>query len=402
MHKILIILTAALVLGANPCAGHADEPLYTAPRHRLDAAIDANDIAKYPHKADDIIKYSINLLWVNRTLDPGQPYLSSARNEGALVNQFLAPAMKWAVANPQAEVSLWYDSVMATRDAVSATQAILDNHLHHDHITNLRLRDIRDLPIVKKNPDAFSDQTPIYFRVDILKAILILNAVENEHNQAAVFADLEVGDLRRDKLRMNKAELFDAPTMRLLSQAGCLLNGNRNVENQFFQILNDGRTLAAIKYAVINVNLVRAITALNDKEILYIIGLGNAVYRSEHFDLLKYFKATVAGLHLKVRPDIIGRGSSTDAWIDYDPKIHGYAPFGLYYMERGSEVASKDASGEFLLQNQILQFPVETKGVVYWRDVQVRNGRHHVASRSELVHREPAGGGTVYHCELWN
>ena len=60
MHKILIMLATILVLGANPCTGYTDEPLYTAPPHRLDAAIAANDVAKYPHPADDIIKYSIS------------------------------------------------------------------------------------------------------------------------------------------------------------------------------------------------------------------------------------------------------------------------------------------------------------------------------------------------------
>jgi len=85
-------------------------------------------------------------------------------------------------------------------------------------------------------------------------------------------------------------------------------------------------------------------------------------------------------------------------------------------------VASKDANGEFLLQNEMLRYPVqtpgeiraeskaeskaetkaETKGEVHWRYVHVRPGRHHTAKSYELVHREPAGGGTVYPCELWN
>lgn len=81
-------------------------------------------------------------------------------------------------------------------------------------------------------------------------------------------------------------------------------------------------------------------------------------------------------------------------------------------------MASKDANGEFLLQNEMLRYPVqtpgeiraeskaetkaETKGEVHWRYVHVRPGRHHTAKSYELVHREPAGGGTVYPCELWN
>jgi len=400
MYKILVKLATALLFGVYACMGYAEEPRYQAPPHRFDAAI----------KVNDITKYSINLMWINRTLDPTQPYLSSAKTEETLVNQLLTPALKWAAANPQAEVSLWFDSEMATRDAVLATQAVLGNHMHHDGITNLRLRDIRGLPIVKKNPDVFSDQTPIYFRVDILKPIFLVNAIENEHNQAAVFADLEVGDLRPDHQRMNKAELFDATTMRQLSKEGLLLNNDaKRVENQFFQMLDDKRMLAAIKYAVINANLLRACNALNSKDLEskdlgLMCGLGNAVYTSTFSDLFDFYKGTAPGVHIKVRPDLVHQGSKTDPWIDYDPKIHGYEPFGLYHYKQYLFPAFKDEGGDLHATENFIKFPFEQTNFFNApaRKVQVRRGRHHIVDPRELVHREPAGRCRVYHCELWD
>ncbi|MDR3671674.1 MAG: hypothetical protein P4L36_12570 [Holophaga sp.] len=391
MHKIFIILAAALFFGA----GYGDEPLYQGAPHRFDAAIQVNDITRY----------SINLLWINRTLDPTQPYLSSAREEEAMVAQLLTPAVKWAVANPKADVNLWYDGVMATRDAVAATHAVLDRLLHHDGIANLRLRDVRDIPIVKNNPDAFSDQTPIYFRVDILKPILIVNAIENEHNQAAVFADMEVGDLRPDHLRMNKAELFDATTMRQLSSEGLLLNRSGGyAENQFIQMLNDERMIKAIKLAVINLNLMRACTALNGKQIDFIASLGGAVYSSTCTDLFNFYKGTAAGVSIKFRLDRAKLESKTDTWIDYDPKIHGYAPFGLYFNEREGRPMAMEDDGTFIYQDKMIKFPFKRVYVISApvRDVQVRPGHGHSTDGTQLVQRAPAGGGSVYHCELWD
>ena len=393
MHKNRLTLATALIFAGHAYGGSNAAPIYQTAPHRFDAAIQANDITKY----------SINLMWVNRTLDPNQRYLSSAKDEEGLVNQLLAPAIKWAKANPLAGVSLWYDGAMATREAVLATQVALDQCLHHDNVVNIRLRNVRDLPIVQKNPDAFSDQIPIYFRVDILKPILVVNAIENENNQAAIYADLEVGDWRSDGQRMSKAELFDANTIISLSKHGLLLNNDTNrPENQFFQLLNNKRMLYAIKHAIINANLMRACTALNSKDKSWVTGLGSAVFYSTISDVFNLYKGTADGVHIKIRPDLIHQGSETDAWIDYDPKIHGYSPFGLYFSDRLKQAVGMDEKGNLLPQEKMIKFPFPA---VRWgpgRKVQVRGGNDHVTFAKDLVPRAPAAGGTVYHCELWN
>ena len=75
---------------------------------------------------------------------------------------------------------------------------------------------------MKQNIDAFSDQIPVYFRIDLLKCIIVIDAIERDSQDAAIFADLEVGDGREH--RMSKEELF--PSNRDPQRSGFFMNTN--------------------------------------------------------------------------------------------------------------------------------------------------------------------------------
>src|SRR5258708_34897081 len=113
--------------------------------------------------------YSINLMWINLTLDPSKPYICTYTTESDLITQFLDKAKKWKAANPEAEVNIWYDSKFITQKSLQDTQSVLNKMGQQDSSFNIKLRDIRDIDIVKNNPDVFSDNVPIYFRIDLLK-----------------------------------------------------------------------------------------------------------------------------------------------------------------------------------------------------------------------------------------
>lgn len=61
------------------------------------------------------------------------------------------------------------------------------------------LQDIREIPIVRDNPDSFSDYLPIYFKVDLIKFILCLHSLENQYDDCVIVSDFLVGNSPTDK-----------------------------------------------------------------------------------------------------------------------------------------------------------------------------------------------------------
>jgi hypothetical protein len=345
--------------------------------------------------------YSINLMWINKTLNPSQKYLLSAKDDDDLKEKLLNPVIKWAVSNPTAEVNLWYDSVFVNENALRSTEDILKAQLKEKGLQNVSLRDVREIPIVEANPDAFSDHTPVYYRVDMLKPIIIVHSIESEKKDAAIFSDLEVGDRRPNQDRMGKDELFKPSVMKKLSTAGLVLNKShfRN-ENQFLQLVNNPRMISAIKHVIINANLLRAETALNHPEKKYFIpALNRPVYPSTQQEVFYYYYDLIASEKvIKVRPDVIGEGSKMDPWVDYDPEKHGYLPLGNIRSSR-SETPLVLYNGELMGRSQVikgLSLDYETIGPA--RNVHVRNGNDHPPSLSEF---QPPLEGKIYRVQFW-
>jgi hypothetical protein len=372
--------------------------------------------------------YSINLMWINKSLSPDQEFLATAKqlahgrekiaketetDEEAMKEALLGPALKWAIANPEAEVSLWYDSVHATKDQVENTQNILKKQLEEKEIEekkeikNVTLRDVREIPIVKANPDAFSDFPDIYYRIDMLKLIILVHSIENEKKDAAVFSDLQVGDKRSKHDRMSKNELFGKSTLKDLKAVGLIHN---HEENQFLQLSNDPRMISAIKHAVINANLFRAETALNhpDKETResLVPMLGEPLHKDTIRQVYKYYASTGPGKLLKVRPDIVDKGTKDAPWLEYHPEEHGYLPLGNAYSRRMREpyilkspLYSKNFDG--LLLNEVIDFADSDD--LDWnnsRDVDVRVGNGHHFTWPDLIPRPPTDGER-YRIQYW-
>lgn len=358
----------------------------------------------------NIEAYSINLAWINRTLDPQQPYLYPGKDQRILIDMLLSPVMKWAEANPDADVNLWYDSEQSTYHAVRNTRAVLEQQLGERNLRNVFLKDVREIAIVKDNPDTFSDQIPVYFRIDLLKAIVIVHSIEHDKRDAAIFSDLEVGDLRKDHDRMAKDELFNSPSMKALKESGLIMNRGVTtfVENQFLQLINSPQMLSSIKHSVVNAGLMRIEFALNhssdEKKILLLVNLGESVFKSLSGDAFKYFCLLESGGSIKVRPDVLGLGEKTDPWLDYTPEKHGYTPFG-------NMVAYNDFRGVILKTDDLQQSEPRYEFFEYFlkkdlcriqsRNVDVRRGNSHATYPRDLVYRPPAASGSVYHVSYW-
>ena len=181
------------------------------------------------------------MMWINATLNQGDDKFLSVMKKGFQEGyghkdalSFYHSITEWAKANPEATINLWYDSEYTTSFAVAEVQKMLLI------FPNIHLCDIRTIPIVAMNPDVFSDQVPIYLRIDLLKTIIVVDAIERGRDDSAIFADIEVGDKRSpdQTRRMDKNELFDAITLTQLNLHGLLMVEAYPAENQFLQLIN--------------------------------------------------------------------------------------------------------------------------------------------------------------------
>ncbi len=350
--------------------------------------------------------YAINLMWLNRTLDETKPFIDSSTTEEDLVKNFLSKANKWKETNPNAEVAIWFDSKFVSSQALINTRMVLEKQGF-----NIKLKDIQDIDIVKNNPDAFSDNIPIYYRVDLMKLIISLHSIVSESKQATIFADLEVGELRKSNgkttERMTPEELFSADIMEKLNEIGLLVISNSGyLENQFLQLINKPETIEALK-VFINANLSRAITSLNlianeQTKVAMLTGVGNAVYGTMMNQLFPLIAGTI-NKNIKVNAKLFDK-NAPDELIDYDLKKHGSLPLGNAYLERGNVVCVTDGFNPPTSWGQasfskFIKFS-DSVGVEMGRDdLDTRVGHSHTEDMENLVARKPADGSAIYKCK---
>jgi hypothetical protein len=369
--------------------------------------------------ARDILQYSINLMWINKKLIAERIYINDAKTESELSEQLLVPALKWAKANPSATVNLWYDSVHTSQESLKRTQEVLASLMAKEYKDSIvHLRDVREIPIVKDNPDAFSDYLPVYFRVDLLKAIIVVDAIERLGDDSAIFSDLEVGDWRTNKDRMSKEELFSPlnEDSSRFAKAGLILNKeiSRN-ENQFIQLYNNPAMIFAIQHAVINVNLTRAISALSLKhkkrwlEEDCVQSLATVVYPSIQVDVFAFYEAiTSPEYRLTVRPDIVGKGTCNDTWVLYNPDEHGYTPFGLHCFNRTGVVIyrqNENGKNECIRVKTVFKLPEVEISDGAGRKVDVRGGSDHykfayLLPAADRIPKPAFSNDGIYRCVL--
>lgn len=202
-------------------------------------------------------------MWINRKLNENQQYLYPASNEKDLYDKFLNHIFKWAAINKNSSVHLWYDSALTPAQAIKTTQEFITHYTDtHPELAPIVLRDVRELPDVIANPVVFSDKTPIFFRVDLLRVIAQYHDIVTKVTPYFVYSDLDIDPL-------TEQEIFDKETMHNLETFGIVMAYHpiwQNYENSFSIISNHNPYLLdAMKYAMIDLNIARAYNALEGK-----------------------------------------------------------------------------------------------------------------------------------------
>ena len=107
-------------------------------------------------KSDDI-KYSVNLLWINKEYDESQKYVLPIRDRNGV--NLLQSVSRWSKnTDPETAVNLWFDSYNCSPESIKNTQSLIDNNNVNKKgkAAKVYLRDIRELKYVKDNNIGFS------------------------------------------------------------------------------------------------------------------------------------------------------------------------------------------------------------------------------------------------------
>ncbi|MCF7899118.1 hypothetical protein K9L05_00525 [Candidatus Babeliales bacterium] len=279
-------------------------------------------------RQDQEIQYSINLMWVNSRLNPEQKYIFPN------TEFYLNCIFKWAQANSGSIVNLWFDSAMTPIHAIENTaMAIEDYKSFHPEVAIIRLRDVRTLPKVQEFSEVFSNQIPVYFRVDLLRLIIALHMLQTNEIDYFVYADLDMRPI-------NKEQIFDQVTIQNLLQYGIVMaqfKAFHGFENGFQIISKNQNLLQAIDFAMIKLNIMRARKALKDG---YFPNINNRrdpkpmhpieqIIYDSYPNMFKYFYFLEGYGQLKKSALSLEDGKLRTNFISYDKNIHRLKPFGI-------------------------------------------------------------------------
>lgn len=206
--------------------------------------------------------YSINLMWINREVDVNQAHIYPSNNKNGYGKQFLTTILAWMKKNPENTVSVWFDSQLITKHAVENTQRCINQEVakYKEKIAKIELKDIRNLTKVKKNPEVFSPEIPVYFRTDLLRAIIMDESIRQNKDSYFVYSDFDVKPL-------TKTQLFDKKTLENLNKYNFVMAHESNAlkfENSFQIFTYNEKLLKAVKLMVINANISRAQSFIED------------------------------------------------------------------------------------------------------------------------------------------
>lgn len=174
---------------------------------------------------------------------------------------------KWADINPGAQINLWYDSALVTQQAQQKTFEMMRG-ISESRGVNLTLRDIRQLSnIGGEIGNSLHPGTQVYYRVDILKALIADHMISSEDSSKyCVVSDVDVQP-------MSPQQMLDQRTVEYLSSTGYVFNRVSllgNFENSFFIFNKENENLKKVHYKTIIKRTAANITSLRQ----YPIGTG--------------------------------------------------------------------------------------------------------------------------------
>lgn len=278
---------------------------------------------QYVKESEETKKYSINLLWIFKnklnyclSFMNDIPYNFNSRDN---IQHFIdtdesvQKIILWSHMNPAGKVNFWIDTNLLDAHTIINMKIIFyilnEMYPHKIYLKDLhKLRTTNEINIgyhnVFNGEDGFI--TPIYFRVDLYKAILLLEELKNCVTYAVV--------LDMDMIPQSNEILFSENTLKSLNTVGFVMAGGlREKYENGFQILGSENPkikeiiIDAINKILIKMNVVLC-NYLISKKILtdesyssYIDSFSQNIYASYRF-MFKYIFYKLEKGYLLYRP----------------------------------------------------------------------------------------------------
>jgi|GEM_PF-3837687 len=180
------------------------------------------------HSAAPPISYSINLMWVRKSLNLKNKFIAEDTEFEAIASS----ALSWMTGNPTARINIWYDG---DSDKVSDTQ-VKDSVQHlkqrclkeqgHD-IDTLEFKDIHLIQWGKTYHSLFYRPLPFFCKIDLLKLYITREMMWRQYrDHYVVYTDIDVTP-------MSMKELFDQKTISQLNTSGLVFAQSSPFENCF-------------------------------------------------------------------------------------------------------------------------------------------------------------------------
>lgn len=280
----------------------------------------------YCHDKENAPQYTINLMWINRSLQENQKYIFPAKDEDDLKEKYLTPILNWSKLHPDNTVQVWFDSSFTTQKAPLDTLNKIKEHTTKAIV----LKDVRDIPEVKNNAKVFSNKTPVYFRADLLRVMAAVHTLSTHKADHFVYADFDVKPL-------SKQELFDKTTLQQLKEFGFVMAKDEcsGFENSFQITSKHSNLINAIKRTLIDLNIKRAHHALDGvffdssgmRDPQHPMKPLQQIVYSSYPSMFNYFCHLQGWGKLKLANGIM-----------YDHQQHGLEPFGLYQLHNAAKL----------------------------------------------------------------
>lgn len=209
------------------------------------------------------LTYSTNFMWINKKPNKADAYVfpDIRRKAGWDVN-IQEWIMAWLKANREGNFVFWYDKNSVSDQQIVNTQNLFSMWEEFElDGGKIELKDIRETSTVTNNWKYFSDKTPIYLRLDLLRIAIGLDYINKCQGECAfIYADIDkgidsyskfngyrfdsvpagvtLGDPIKERngkfkfLNLSKEGLFDSTTMENLKKTGFIMRSGP--ENSFF------------------------------------------------------------------------------------------------------------------------------------------------------------------------
>lgn len=189
-------------------------------------------------------------MWLNDKDDQKREFIRGPENNYStyiVMQDTIKKLIHTASYNPGMPIILWYDSTTCNVKSIEKTYEIVvkEWQSYKDRLdllhpltnllypTNVRLKDIRELPYVKENSSLFSpDKVNVFSRADQARLIVSLEDLKNNH--MSVYSDLDVTEF------FSKKNLFNLSTLRYLAKYSFVLPQANDTWENGFHIMQPG------------------------------------------------------------------------------------------------------------------------------------------------------------------